>query len=348
MAAFVARRLLFLPLLWVAVTMAVFAMVATLSPYQRLALYVHADPSTMATKTGPAEMRRLIAQYHLDDPFLAQYRHWLKGVLQGNLGWSQTSQQPVAQALRSRLPATLELALVAILPMILVAVWLGTLAATQRGRWLDTSLRLLSVASLSAPQFVVGIVLLMLLYGGTGWFPPGRLSPNLEAFVLSADFVRYTGLNTVDAVLNRSPEVFLDALQHLVLPAFTLAVTGCAGLLRLTRGAMLEALGQDYVTTARAKGVREPRVIGHHARRNAMIPITTVAVGMIVGLLSSGVVFIEQVFNYPGLGVWTLQATRVFDVPAVIGVVLLGATLFVVGNLVADLLYAILDPRIRY
>lgn len=347
MVAYVVRRALFLPVIWLAMTMAIFVMLAPLGPYQRLVLYVRSDPDTMASRIGPEGRQRLIEKYGLDDPFLVQYRRWLGQVLHGDLGWSKTAQAPVAQALAERLPATIELALFAAVPMIGLAIWLGVSAAVHHKGWRDHSLRFLSITGSSLPSFVLGILLLMVFYGGLQWFPPGRLSLWAEQAVYAADFHRYTGLNTVDGLLNSRLDITADALRHLILPVITLAVVSWAALMRITRTSMLETLGQQYVTTARAKGLPERDVIYKHARRNAMIPVVTISTSLLVGLLT-GVVITETVFNYKGIGFWAVQATGLFDVPAVIGVALFVTTFVVLGNLVADILYTIVDPRVRY
>ncbi len=347
MTAFVIRRLIFLPLLWLGVTFAIFLLMGFLSPYQRLALYVRVDPVTLTKKLGPEQMRQIIDRYGLDDPVLVQYGRWLGQVAHGNLGWSKTAQAPVGQALLERFPATLELTLYSILPMVLIAIWLGVLTAVHQNSWRDHSIRLVTIAGSSLPIFVFGIFGLMIFYGGLEWFPPGRLSLWAEAAVQSPGFTQYTGMYTIDALLNGRPDIAADALRHLVLPVLALAYGSWAVLTRVTRTSMLDTLRQDYVTTARAKGVPENKVIFGHARRNAMIPIVTISVSLFVGLLA-GVAITETVFNFKGLGYWGVQAANLYDAPAVIGVTLFGSTLVVLGNLAADILYARMDPRIRY
>lgn len=347
MTAFIVRRILFLPFLWLAVTFAIFLLLGLLGPYQRLPLYVPVNPETLSRKLGPEQMKALIDKHGLDDPVLLQYGRWLGNVARGNLGWSKTAQAPVSEAIRERFPATLELTLYAVLPTLFVAVWLGVLAARHQNTWRDHALRLYTIMGSSLPLFVFGIFALMIFYGGLEWFGPGRLSLWAEQVVYSEAFTQYTGLHTVDAVLNGRPDILVDALRHLVLPVTALVYVSLAGLMRVTRTAMLETLRQDYVTTARAKGLPERAVVFKHARRNAMIPIVTISVSLFIGLLT-GVAITETVFNFKGLGFWAVQAAGLFDVPAVIGVTLFSTTLIVLGNLLADILYARLDPRIRY
>jgi peptide/nickel transport system permease protein len=189
-------------------------------------------------------------------------------------------------------------------------------------------------------------LLLLVFYAKTGWFPPGRLSDWATLEVMSEGFTRYTQLNTVDALLNLRVDIFLDALKHMVLPVITLCYIQWAMLLRLTRSAMLESLRQDYMYTARAKGLPEKVVINLHARRNALIPVVTVGGLTVVGLIS-GVVITETIFNYPGLGSAAAQAAASLDVLTVLGIVLLSAGMLILANLSVDVMYALLDPRVR-
>lgn len=347
MIAFIGRRVLFLPVLCFGVTLLIYLLLAPLGPYQRLSLYVSTDPTKFTAKQTPEEMKRIIKTYGFDDPFYLQYGHWLGKVLKGDFGWSKTAQAPVTEALLQRLPATLELSLFAVLPMLLLAILAGVRSAARQNHWMDYGLRFVSILGISMPAFLVSVALLMVLYGFVPWFPPGRLSIWAEQIVLAPGYDRFTGMNTVDALLNGRVDIFLDALRHLTLPVVTLAIFSWAGLMRITRSAMLEALGQDYITAARAKGVSERRVVNRHALRNALIPITTHGVGMVIGLLG-GAIFVESVYHYPGVGLWAAGAARDMDIPAVIGLTFFSATLVVLGNLAADLVYATLDPRIRY
>jgi peptide/nickel transport system permease protein len=203
-----------------------------------------------------------------------------------------------------------------------------------------------AIVGWSFPTFVFALLLLLVFYAKTGWFPPGRLSDWANMVVLSPDFTRYTQLNTIDALLNLRLDVFVDALRHMLLPVFTLCYVQWAMLLRLTRSSMLESLRQDYMYTARAKGLPESVVINLHARRNALLPVVTVGGLTVVGLIS-GVVVTETIFNYPGLGSAAAQAAASLDVLTVLGVVLLTAGMLIIANLVVDVLYAFLDPRVR-
>jgi peptide/nickel transport system permease protein len=196
------------------------------------------------------------------------------------------------------------------------------------------------------PSFVWGLVILMLFYGSLNWFPPGRLSLDADLFVRAGQFQAYTGLMTLDALLNGQLWIFFDALRHLAGPALTLTMVSIALLVRVMRSSMLEVLNQDYVRTARAKGLDEPVVNTKHARRNALIPVITLSSLTIVGLLG-GVVITETIFNFPGIGRWGAFAAQQLDIPGVTGFTMFVAALTVLGNLGSDILYALFDPRIR-
>ena len=342
MLAYIVRRLLLLPLMMLGVTFLIFALLQLLGPERRVALYV-TDPSQLKT---PGQIPKLIEKYGLNDPFPLQYWRWLKEVLQGNLGWSETARMTVLNALKDRLPATAELALFALPPIILIGIWLGVISAVYHDRPLDHLTRVMAITGWSFPTFVFGLLVLMIFYGRLEWFPPGRLSLWAEQMVYSKEFIRYTGMNTIDALLNRNLSIFLDALKHIILPVITLSYLSWALLLRVTRSSMLETLRQDYIMTARAKGLAEKNVIHKHARRNALIPVATISGFLVIGLLS-GVVITETIFNYKGLGQWAAGAALRLDVPAVLGFALFSTFIIVVGNLIVDLFYAYIDPRVR-
>jgi len=252
----------------------------------------------------------------------------------------------VIDLIKHRFPASLELALWSVIPIIAGGVWMGGLAAVHHNKLIDQVLRVFAIIGWSFPTFVFALLLLLVFYAKTGWFPPGRLSDWATLEVMSEGFSRYTQLNTLDALLNLRVDIFLDALKHMVLPVITLCYIQWAMLLRLTRSSMLEALRQDYMYTARAKGLPEKVVVNLHARRNALIPVVTVGGLTVVGLIS-GVVITETIFNYPGLGSAAAQAAASLDVLTVLGIVLLSAGMLILANLSVDVMYALLDPRVR-
>ena len=340
MTRYIARRLLILPVVLIGLSVLIFAMLQMLDPIERAALYVSSPPK------NPSALADIIKKYGLDEPIYLQYVHWLNRVVHGDLGWSKTAQMPVFTALASYFPATMELALWSFIPIIVIGVWLGIQAAVHHDGLIDQAARVFSIIGYSFPTFVFGLLVLMIFYAALHWFPPGRLSDWATAIVFSPEFRRYTGMNTVDALLNNRVDIFADALRHLLLPALTLAYVNWALILRVTRSSMLDVIRQEYVTVARAKGLAEHAVINRHARPNAMIPVATIGGLLLIGLLN-GVVITETVFNYHGMGWWAANAALNFDAVSVLGITLFDGALLVMANLVVDILYACLDPRIR-
>lgn len=341
MVSFILRRLLLLPLVFFGVTLFIVLLMQLLSPYQRAASYVRNEQQA---RNIPA----IIEQYGLEDPWYLQYGRWVGQVLQGNLGYSRTTSEPVLTTIRKRFPPTLELALYSILPIIGVGVWLGAAAALNRDRFIDQATRVISIVGWSLPTFVLGIWLLVIFYGGLGWFQPGRVSTQYVVELAGGrGFDHYTGLLTLDAILNWRWDVFWDALMHLVLPVITLATVSSAQIMRVMRSSLLDELGQDYVRTARAKGLEERIVNNKHARRNALIPVITLSGFVLIGLIN-GVVVTETIFNYPGLGQWAAESAVNLDYASVLGFAVFTALAVVLANLLVDVLYGIIDPRIRY
>jgi peptide/nickel transport system permease protein len=340
MLNYIVRRLLILPVVLFGLSLLVFGMLQMLDPVERAALYVTSPPKTEQA------LNAIIKKYGLDQPIYEQYWHWMDGIFHGNLGWSKTAQMPVLQAIESFFPASLELALWSFIPIIVVGTWMGIQAAIHHDQFIDQAARVFSIIGYSFPTFVFGLLVLLVFYAKLQWFPPGRLSDWASAIVYSSAFHQYTGMHTFDALLNGRLDIFLDALRHLFLPALTLAYVDWALILRVARSSMLEVIQQDYIRTARAKGLPERRVINHHARPNAMIPVATIGGLLLVGLLN-GVVITETVFDYHGMGQFAANAALNFDAVTVLGIALLAGTLLVFANLIVDILYSYLDPRIR-
>jgi len=332
-----------LPVVLIGVTLLIFALLQLLSPFSRLAMFV-TDPNQL--KQGPEQLQEMVEALGLDDPVWIQYGRWLNQVFHGDLGWSESARQPVVGALKSRVPGTLELALLAVVPVIFGGIWLGKLTAVHQDKPFDHVGRVVAIVGWSFPTFVFGLLAIMIFYGVLGWFPPGRISIAALRIVNSDTFTSYTGLYTVDGILNGSWLVVGDALRHLVMPVISLAYLSWALIMRVMRSSMLEAMRQDYVTTARAKGLTERVVINKHAKRNALLPVTTIAGTMFAGLMG-GVVITETVFNRPGLGRFAASAATQLDIPSVLGFALLNGIIFVLMNLVVDVLYAYFDPRVR-
>lgn len=341
MLTYISRRLLQLPIMLFGVTSLIFALIMLLTPEVRLSLFrgeVDSDPATTVM---------LLKYYHLDKPVPEQYWTWIQNVLQGNLGYSYVGMEPVLALLKRSLPISLELALWSALPVLLVGVELGIITATHHDKLLDQFIRGISLMSWSTPPFVFALLALMFFYGKLGWFPIGRVSLWAEQIIDSSRYVQYTGMVTLDALLNGRLDIFLDALRHLVLPVITLSITSWALLLRITRSSMLEELQQDYMTTARAKGLPERVVTHKHARRNAMIPVVTMG-GLMIAMMLGGVVITESIFAIHGVGYFFAQAALQWDVATVIGFTLFYSSVILLTNLIVDIVCSYLDPRIRY
>lgn len=335
MRAYIIRRILLMIPTLIGVTLLIFAVLQLFSPTQRASLFV-------TSVKGTQEIEELIIKYHLNDPVYIQYFYWMSAVLQGNLGWSQTMRMPVLSALVQAAPATIEVVMFSIPLIVFLGIWLGVLSATHRNKPVDHVTRVGAIVAWSLPTFWLGMLLLAIFFGWFGIFPPGRLDQNINL----DGFAQYTGLYSIDGLLNGRLDVTLNALQHVVLPTVTLTVVILALIVRVMRSSMLEALGKGYITTARAKGLKMSDVINRHARRNALIPAITIS-GLLAAGLLTGVVITESVFIYKGLGFLAARAAIQLDLPLVLGFALLVGIIFVVANLIVDVTYAFVDPRIR-
>jgi peptide/nickel transport system permease protein len=352
MTNYIIRRLLLVPLLLFGVTIVIFGMLQLLGPVERSALYIKDFPK------NDKQVQAVIKQYGLDQPFYVQYWRWLTGVvdpvtgerdggiLYGDFGYSRTASQPVIDIVRERFPNTVDLALWTIYPMLSIGIWMGVQAAVNQNKFFDQAARVYSIVGTSFPTFVFGLLLLMLLYAKAGWFMPGKQSNWVTALIYSGELKQYTHLLTIDAILNLRFDVLWDALRHMIMPIITLSYINWATFVRVTRSSMLETLRQDYVVTARAKGLKEKDVINNHARPNAMLPVVTLAGSSIVGLLG-GVVITETVFNYPGIGKAAADAAAQLDVGTILGLAIFTGTILIITNLIVDVIYAFIDPRVR-
>jgi peptide/nickel transport system permease protein len=289
--------------------------------------------------SNPETVARFRARWGLDRPLHEQYGLFLVRLAHGDLGESIASRRPVLDDIRQYVPATIELATVAGLLTILIGVPLGVVAAVRRDRWVDHAARILCLIGVSAPTFWLAFIVLAVFYGGLEIAPsPGRLDVGATAPP------HVTGLFIVDGILVRDWPAVRSALAHIVLPAVVLAASTVGIVTRTTRAAMLETLGQDYVRTARAKGVRESGVVRRHAFPNALIPILTLA-GLAYAELLAGTVLTETIFSWPGLGRYTYQSALAIDFPAIMGVTFLVALMYLGINLLVDIAYLLVDPR---
>jgi peptide/nickel transport system permease protein len=298
-------------------------------------------PVVLGEHATPDEITAWRDANGLNDPILIQYFNFLGGALHGDLGTSYYTHTAVADEIASRFPATIELALVAILIASFLGVKLGVVAATHRGKAADGGTLVFALLGVSMPVFWLGILLIILFSGVLHILPSsGRVDPMLQP-------VGGTGLYILDTLLSGDFEALGNVLQHLVLPAVTLSMYSMAIITRMTRSSMLETLNEDYVRVAAAKGLPKKEVVNHHALRNAMLPVTTV-IGLQLGSLLGGAMLTETVFAWPGIGKYTVDCILKSDFPVVQGVVLLIGVIFVIINLVVDVIYAYLDPRIKY
>jgi peptide/nickel transport system permease protein len=304
MAVYLARRLVQAVFILLGVSLVTFFLLYMLP----------ADPvRQIAGRSATAQtVENIRAQLGLDQPFVVQYWRYLTGLVQGDLGRSYLQRSEVSELIAARLPATLLLMAGAIVCELILGLTMGIIAALRRGSGIDTGLMLTSFVAVSAPQFVVGLLLLYVFAVRLGWFPIG-------------------GYGT---------------LAHLVLPSLTLGILGSGWYARMMRSSMIEVLRQDYVRTARAKGLARRRVILRHALPNAILPIIAM-IGIDIGIFMGGIVVVESVFGWPGIGQLAWQAIQRIDIPIIMGVTLVSACAIVLGNLLADLIAPMVDPRIR-
>ena len=341
MLAFITRRFLLLILVLFGVSVLLFGILMTFSPERRAATYVS---SPQQAKDIP----KIIKQFGLDDPFYLQYFRWMKEVFKGNMGWSLVASRPVWEAFWTYFPITLEMNLFAAPIVLFFGIWLGTMSGIHRDQWIDHITRILAIIGWSLPTFLFALVLLMIFYGYFQIFSPGVLSDQLKMFIIDNPdtFTRYTGMYTIDGILNGRLEITLDALAHLVLPVMTYVIVVVALNMRVMRSGMIEELSKDYVITARAKGADKHTIHIKHARRNALLPVITVA-AQLIAMSMEGSIAVEVVYNRHGLGWWLAESAVQLDMPVLMCICLFMGIVFVITNLTLDILYAYIDPRIR-
>ena len=302
------------------------------------------DPA--AYFAGPAATKEAIEQIRatlgLDQPLIIQFFHYVVDLAHGDLGKSLTTGQAVADEIRARLPASAELTLLGLIVSMAIAIPLGIMAATKPGSIIDHTCRIVTTAGVSLPVFFTGLILVYVFYYLLGWAPAplGRL----DVFYSAPPTV--TGFYLIDSLIARDPETFVAALKQLILPALTLGIFSLAPIARMTRASMLSVLSSDFVRTARASGLAPYTVIVTYAFRNAMLPVIT-TLGMVFSFLLGANVLVEKVFAWPGIGSFAVEALIASDFAPVQGFVLAMAVLYVALNLVIDVLYGVIDPRVR-
>jgi len=311
--------------------------------------YVVGDPITLYTteRTRPEAIPGIRAEHGLNQPLYIQFFFYLRDLISGNWGYSRTARMDVTSAIAVKLPATIELALVAMIFAVIVGIPLGIISATKKDKIADHVTRVVALAGVSMPIFWFALILKYVFFYqfftlGLPFLPEGGR--------YSYEYIPYTPITNfllIDSLATGNFILFFDALVHLVLPGFALGYLTLAIITRMMRSSMLEVLKEDYITLARSKGLRERVVIYKHALRNAMIPTVTV-IGLAFGGLMTGAVLTESIFSWPGLGRWSTRAILTSDIPSINAFTLIVAFIFVGANLIVDLVYGTLDPRIRY
>ena len=309
-------------------------------------LLIHAAPGDptlllLGEETNAAEVAKAKERWGLDQPLYVQYLKFLKSAAAGDLGRSFKYTEPVIRVILARLPATIELAVFAIIIATLLAIPLGVWAGAKPNSWIDNLGTTFGLFGISMPSFWLAIMLILLLAGVLNILPTsGRSTYGIAG-------PEQTGFYILDSLLQKNWRAVWDALTHIFLPALALGVNMLGILMRVTRSSILEVMTEDYIQTARAKGLRENKVVWRHVTRNALIPVITV-VGLELGTLLSGSIIVETVFSWPGSGSLLITALNARDYPLVTGVVMTYTVAFVTINLIIDALYAVIDPRIRY
>lgn len=332
MTQYILRRILLAIPVVIGVTFVAYAM-----------LLLTGDPtSALAGEHATPELQAEIREkYGLDDPIYVQYGRFLYQVVQGELGTSIFTKIPVMVELKQFFPATMELALAAMIIAVIVGIPLGVVAAYRHNSFVDLNTTVLALVGVSMPIFWLALMLLWVFGLKLGWFPTtGRIDTSIELTTI-------TGLNIVDSILTLNVEALFSSLHHLALPAIALATIPTAFIARITRSSMLDVLNAEYVRTARAKGVLEFTVVNRHALKNAMLPVITV-IGLQTGFLLAGAILTETIFAWPGMGRWVTNAIVARNFPVVQAGVLVFALIFVIVNIIVDISYAWFDPRIRY
>jgi peptide/nickel transport system permease protein len=333
-ARLIIRRMLFLVLVLLGLSIITFT----------LSHLVPADPARMIAgpRASKSAVEKIREDYGLNDPLPVQYVDYVKGVLHLDFGTSFSSRRPVSEDLGRYLPATIELGLYAFLISTIIGVPLGVASAVRRDSWIDHISRFVSISGLAVPVFWLALMAQFFFFGKLGWLPDGQRLPN------SVDPPQsITRLYTIDSLLTGNWQTLRLSAEHLILPVLVLAYGSLAVVTRMVRGGMIEVLNQDYIRTARAKGLANNDVVRKHAMKNALLPTVT-SLGLQVGLLFSGAFLVEIVFSWPGVGRYAVDAIQAVDYNATMATTLVIAAIFVFVNMFVDILYLFLDPRIAY
>jgi peptide/nickel transport system permease protein len=345
---YIINRFLSIPITLFVITAVLYAIVMLTPAETRATLYL---PKNLPSRMTEEQLQKLIDQnvkrYRLNDPYPVQYFYWVTNLVQGNWGYSPTLQDDVLAAILQRTPATAELTLYSILVFIPLGLISGVIAGSKPNRPSDHRFRLTAFIATSLPPFILALFLMAIFYVGLYWFPPERTSLAFSFIIKSEEFRQYTGLLTIDGLLNGRPDISLDALRHLVLPVFTLAIAHWATLGRVTRAIMIEELEKDYVIAAKARGIPHRSIIWRHTLRNAIGPALTSSVLSAASLLT-GVFVVEIIFNFHGISEVAVRSLEdIPDAPAALGFAIYSVVVVLLLMFILDIIQSSLDPRVR-
>ncbi|MBN1260206.1 MAG: ABC transporter permease [Anaerolineae bacterium] len=344
---FLLRRLFSIPVTLFVVTAVLYGIIMLAPVEERAKLYLPRGDSKNPNLRTDVVVQQIIEAKGLNDPYPVQYARWVSALLQGDWGWSPALRGDVLEALLVRTPATVELTLYSVMLLAPLGIASGVIASHRAGRLVDHGFRLMAFIGASIPPFVLALVLLTIFYAGLRWFPPGRISAIYRFTVEDPSFKMFTGLLTVDGFLNGSPEISIDALRHLVLPAFTLSLAHWATLGRVTRITVIEELEKDYITAGRGRGLKDRTLLWRHALRNALAPALN-SIALSAASLVTGVFVVEVVFGIAGVSeLVTGSLWFVPDLPVAMGFSVYSVLLVLPLMLILDILQAVVDPRIR-
>ncbi len=344
---FVIRRFLVIPVSLLLITMILYGGVMLTPPEARATLYYPPNMKPRSEEQMLHFQEQIIKRYHLREPFLIQYGYWVQSLFDGTWGYSPSMNESVLPALLRRTPITLELGIYSLLLLVPLGLVSGVIAGWRRSGAFDGFFRALAFLSTSTPSFILALVLLSAFYINLGWFAPERLSLNYSLELSKETFRQVTGFLTIDSLLNGRLDIFKDAWKHLAMPVFTLSLYHWATLGRIARASMINERSKEYILSARARGLSEPRVIWHHAFRNMLAPSLT-SIALSAASIVTGVFVAEIIFDFNGVSGVILSAMGdVPDAPAALGFAVYSVIMVLVLMFVLDVLQAALDPRVR-
>ena len=344
---FFARRLLAIPVTLLIVTTALYGIIMLAPAETRAQLYMPRGTSHNPHLRPEVLLQNIIEDHGLNDPYPVQYARWISLLLRGDWGWSPQLRGEVLEALLVRTPATAELTLYSILLFLPLGVVSGVLSAWKQEQFPDRGFRLVAFAATSIPPFILALVLLSIFYAGLRWFPPGRLTLSNSLAATGTSFKTFTGLLTLDGLLNGRPDISADALRHLILPALTLSLAHWATLGRITRASMIEELGKDYIVAARGRGLGTRSVIWRHALSNALVPALN-SMALSAAALLMGVFVVEVVFDFPGVSSLMVSSMGFSpDMSVAMGFAVYSVLLVLPVMLLFDTLQALINPHLR-